>query len=139
MSARKAHLTYRVPYAETDRMGVVYYANYLVYFERARTQLLHDLGLPYRELERRGTGLPVIEAHVDYKAPAEYDDELDLYAWVGWLKNIRLRIDCAVLRNGRLLAEGYTVHACFDLDARRPVRLPPELQDAIRRAHNEDS
>jgi len=61
---RTAQVLYRVPYADTDRLGVVYYANYLVYFERGRGQLMRDAGLPYGELERRGFALPVIEAHV---------------------------------------------------------------------------
>ena len=109
-------------------MGVVYYANYLVYFERARSQLLRDAGLPYGEIERLGLGLPVIEAHVDYKAPARYEDELRVHAWVDSVRSVRLRIDCAVYRGDTLLAEGYTVHACVDLDSGRPQRVPHEIR-----------
>src|SRR5688500_20407446 len=65
----------RVRYAETDKMGVVYYANYFVWFEVGRADLLRSLGWTYREMEHAGVGLPVIEAHCDYHRPARYDDE----------------------------------------------------------------
>jgi len=122
-----AKTTYSVPYADTDQMGVVYYANYLVYFERGRTQLLHDLGFPYKEMEKRGFALPVIEVHVDYQAPAGYDDTLEISAWVAWIKGARLQVNCEVRRDGVRLASGHTVHACLDIPTRRPVRVPPEL------------
>ena len=67
-------MTYRVPYADTDRMGVVYHANYLVYFERGRNEMLRDAGLPYSEMDRRGVIFPVSEAFCRYHAPARYDD-----------------------------------------------------------------
>jgi acyl-CoA thioester hydrolase len=108
-------------------MGVIYYANYLVYFEMARGQLLRDLGFPYSEMERRGFALPVVEAHVTYKAPADYEDLLDIQAWVGWIKGVRLQVNCEVYRGERLLAAGHTVHACIDLATRRPVRVIPEI------------
>ena len=124
---RKAHVCYRVPYAETDQMGVVYYAHYLVYFERARTQLLADLGFPYKQLEESGIALPVIEAHVEYKKPAAYDDSLDIYGWLRRAEGVRIEVRCEVRRDGVMLAEGYTVHACVDRTSGRLVRLPPEI------------
>ncbi len=120
-------IQYRVPYADTDRMGVVYYANYLVYFERLRTQLMEDLGLPYPELEQRGFAMPVVEAHLVYRAGARYDDRLEVRGRLAWIKRARLRVDCEVWRGDRLLAEGYTVHACIDIATGRPVRMPREL------------
>jgi acyl-CoA thioester hydrolase len=125
----KSHLPYTVPYADTDQMGVVYYANFLVYFERARSQLLRDIGFPYKEMERRGFALPVVEAHVDYKAPAGFEDELVISAWVGWVKGVRLQVCCAVHRGDQLLATGHTVHACIDIKTRKPVRVIPEIAD----------
>jgi len=122
-----ATLTYRVPYADTDQMGVVYYANYLVYFERARTELLRLIGLPYREMERRGYGLPVIEAHVEYKSSAGYDDELSITGQLTWAKGVRLRVDCEVFLGKTMLCRGYTVHAFVDLQTMRPTRVIPEL------------
>ena len=124
---KKSHLHYRVPYADTDKMGVVYYANYLIYFEMGRSQLLRDLGFPYTAMEQLGFALPVIEAHVDYRAPAGYDDELDIRAWVSWIKGVRLQVNCEVFCGERLLVSGHTIHACLDLKTRRPVRVIPEL------------
>jgi acyl-CoA thioester hydrolase len=127
MSGYCARLSYRVPYADTDQMGVVYYGNYLTYFERARNELLRDLGLPYSEIERRGFGLPVLSAHVDYKAPARYDDLLEIRGWVGDRRAVRVQVNCAVYRADQLLAEGHTVHAFVELASLRPTRFPPDL------------
>ena len=128
MTTHRACLNYRVPYADTDQMGVVYYANYLVYFERARGQLLRDLDLPYSELEKRGFALPVIEANVQYKSTASYEDELDIGGWFAWVKGARLRIDCEVCCDGKLLAQGHTVHAVVDRQTLKPVRAPDFLR-----------
>ncbi len=68
----------RVRYAETDRMGVVYYANYLVWFEVGRTEWLRETGWTYREMEQEGIALPVIEAHCEYRQPARYDDDIEI-------------------------------------------------------------
>src|SRR5213078_2473527 len=70
--------TLRVRYAETDQMGVVYYANYLVWFEVARADLLRQSGWTYREMEAGGVRLPVIEAHCEYRRPARYDEEIEI-------------------------------------------------------------
>lgn len=123
----KAHLTYEVPYADTDQMGVVYYANYLVYFERVRTRLLQNIGYPYQEMENNGFGLPVLEAHVEYRSPAHYGEILDIYGSVSSVKGARLQIDCEVMHDGRLLACGYTIHVCVDLASKRPRRLPERM------------
>ncbi len=127
MEPYKAHLRYEVPYADTDRMGMVYYANYLVFFERTRTRLLDEVGYPYPEMETDGYGLPVIEAHVQYHKPATYGEFLDFFAWSDSARGTRLRVNCEVRRDGELLASGYTVHACIDLQTKRPVRLPSRL------------
>jgi acyl-CoA thioester hydrolase len=124
-------IPYRVPYADTDQMHVVYYANYLAYFERGRNELLRACGTTYRELEAQGFGLPVAQAHVDYIAPATYDDALTITAWIEGFKGVRLTIRCEVRREGKLLAEGYTVHAFVDLRTMRPARPSPELRQAL--------
>lgn len=128
-------ISYCVPYADTDQMGVVYYANYLVYFERARTALLRDMGLPYRELEARGFALPVIEAHVDYKRSAAYEDVLQILARLAWTGGARLRVECEVRRGETLLARGYTVHACVSRATGRPTRIPDVLTSAAADKH----
>ena len=119
--------TYRVPYADTDQMGVVYYGNYLTLFERCRNELMRSCPMTYREMEAKGLALPVIEAHVDYKRPALYDDLLELRGTVHSAKGCQIRIDVDVLRDGELLAKGYTVHCCINLATKRPTRLPKEL------------
>lgn len=126
----KSILPYQVAYADTDMMGVVYYANYLVFFERARTTLLEDLGYPYRRLEKEGFGLPVIEAHCNYKIPAVYGDRLAIVCWAAGIKGVRLTVRCQVLRGKTLLAEGYTVHCGINLETKRPTQLPDEFRRA---------
>ena len=78
MSAAPSVSRVRVRYAETDKMGVVYYANYLVWFEVGRTDLLRESGWNYREMEKEGYALPVIEAHCTYRESAKYDDDLEV-------------------------------------------------------------
>lgn len=124
-------ISYRVPYADTDQMHVVYYANYLAYFERGRNELLRACGYTYRALEASGFGLPVAEAHVSYHAPATYDDLLEITAWCEGFKGVRLTIRCEVRRDGKLLAEGYTVHALVDLRTLRPARPSADLRAAL--------
>ena len=124
---KKTEIQYRVPYADTDQMGVVYYAHYLVFFERLRNELLRDAGFAYYEIEKQGIMLPVIEAVCRYRNPARYDDMLAITGWVDEIKGAKLKICCEVRRSGELLAEGYTVHACVNLKSRRPVRPPESL------------
>jgi acyl-CoA thioester hydrolase len=88
----RTSIDYRVPYADTDKMGVVYYANYLVYFERLRSELLREAGLPYGELEKTGLALPVIEAVCHYKSPARYDELVQISGVVEEVKGAKLKI-----------------------------------------------
>jgi acyl-CoA thioester hydrolase len=108
-------------------MGVVYYANYLVWFEVARTDLLRNAGWTYREMEEAGFALPVIEAHCSYQQPARYDDELDIETMGSRLSGVRVRFDYRVVRAADAvpLATGHTVHASLD-PAGRPRRLPAQ-------------
>ena len=117
-------------YAETDKMGVVYYANYLVWFEIGRTDWLRETGATYRVLEEDGLGLPVIEAHCEYRAGARYDDEVDICTAARLLSPVRLAFDYEIIRRADavLLASGYTVHAAIDRNG-RPVRLPARVRD----------
>jgi acyl-CoA thioester hydrolase len=103
-------ITLRVNYSETDQMGVVYHANYLVWFDRARTELMRTTGLTYRELEEQGVYLAVSEARIRYTAPARYDDLVDIRCWVRELASRRVTFGYAVTRNstGELLATGET-------------------------------
>ena len=124
--------TVRVRYAETDKMGVVYYANYFVWFEVARTDLLRTMGWSYREMEQAGVSLPVIEAHCEYLRPARYDDELDVKTEGRMLSPVRMEFLYEVVhREGRLTAaSGRTVHAALDR-AGRPCRLPERVREVF--------
>ena len=124
--------TVRVRYAETDKMGVAYYANYFVWFEVARCDLLRALGRTYRDLEARGVMLPVIEARCEYRAPARYDDELEIRTRGALLSPARVAFSYAVRRraDGAALAEGRTVHAAVDLQG-RPRRLPADVRAVL--------
>jgi acyl-CoA thioester hydrolase len=119
----------RVIYGDTDQMGVVYHANYLRYFEFARSEFFRAHGGSYRELERDGVLLPVAEASVTYKAPARYDDLLRVRVRVSELRRASLAFSYEVVREDapeKLLTTGHTVHACTGRDG-RPTRLPEPL------------
>lgn len=129
--------SYRVPYADTDQMGVVYYANYLAYFERARTEMLREAGISYRELEGMGCILPVVEAHCNYHNSARYDDLLTFRSWVLELGRVRLKIGTEVCRKGELLASGYVVLGCIDCN-HRISRLHPKLVEVCQKLMAEE-
>ena len=124
--------TIRVRYAETDKMGVVYYANYFVWFEVARADLLRSLGWSYREMEHAGVALPVIEAHCQYHKGARYDDELDVRAEGRLLSLVRMEFTYQVIRraDALLTASGRTVHAAVAADG-RPCRLPVRIRQVF--------
>jgi acyl-CoA thioester hydrolase len=127
----------RVRYAETDTMGVVYYANYLVWFEVARTDLLREAGWTYRDMEADGYLLPVLEAHCDYRQWAKYDDDLEVRAAGELLSHVRVRFTYQVVRpaDDALLATGHTVHASLDRGG-RPCRLPERVRALFARAQD---
>jgi acyl-CoA thioester hydrolase len=140
----------RVRYAETDQMGIVYYANYLVWFELGRVELLRSLGLAYSRLETdHGCILPVIEATCRYKSPARYDDEILIEARPAMMRGSVLKFAYRILRKApegveqtgeeqTLLAEGETVHVvCDDQLNKKP--LPEKYEAALRAMMQEDS
>ena len=129
---RKVTMEYRVPYADTDQMGVVYYGNYLTLFERARNELMRACGYTYRECEAEGWMLPVIHAELDYKSPAKYDDLLEVTAYVQSAKGVRLEIACEVRRKGeeQILVKGFTRHCFVSTETFRPI-APPERLMAV--------
>lgn len=113
-------------------MGVVYYANYLVWFEVGRADLMRTFGRTYRELEEEGVILPVIEAHCEYKQPARYDEELEIHTTGAVMSPVRMKFLYDVVRraDGVSVASGHTVHAAVDLRG-KPRRLPEELRKAF--------
>jgi acyl-CoA thioester hydrolase len=130
--------TLRVRYGETDQMGVAYHANYLVYMEEGRTRLMAALGCPYSEIERTGVGLVVRKAALRFRAPARYEDELDILTRIARVGGASVTFEYRIERaaDRELACEGSTELACVDLttDA-RPVRmLPDALREILERA-----
>jgi acyl-CoA thioester hydrolase len=121
--------TVRVRYAETDKMGVVYYANYFVWFEVGRTDLLRASGWTYRDMETEGFGLPVIEAQCTYREPAKYDDEIEVRTRGEMLSPVRVKFSYEVVRaaDAATLATGTTVHVTLNRNG-RPCRLPERVR-----------
>ena len=130
---RKIVTEYRVPYADTDQMGVVYYGNYMPLFERARNELMRACGYTYKECEAEGFMLPVVHAEADYKSPAKYDDLLEISAWVQLQKGVRIEIACEVRRKGEeaVLAKGYTRHVFVSTEDFRPCPPPQRFLDSL--------
>ncbi len=119
---------YRVCYADTDQMGVVYYANYFMLFERARTELLRLNGLSYRQIEEQGFMLPVLDAHAKYHRPARYDDLLDVTARVVEFDGLKLKTACEVKRDGVLLVDGDVTLVFLNAQTGRPARPPENIR-----------
>ena len=118
----------RVRYAETDRMGLLHHANYLVYFEQARTELLRQQGLTYRDMEDQGFFLVITNVEVKYKSPAKYDDVLSIQTTVARTTPVRIEHTYEVTCDGRRVAEGKTTLACVDR-AGKLQALPQWFQD----------
>jgi acyl-CoA thioester hydrolase len=121
-------ITIRVRYAETDRMGLLHHAHYLVYFEQGRTELLRSMGYSYRDLEDQGYLLVLTQVEVRYRKPARYDDLLTLRTKVARTRLARIDHRYELLCDGVLLAEGTTTLACVDRDGRVQA-LPDFLRE----------
>ncbi|MFA6142238.1 MAG: thioesterase family protein [Candidatus Omnitrophota bacterium] len=118
----------RVRYQETDNMGVVYYSNYLVWFEIARTEYFRALGLVYRKLEEKGIYLMVAAISCKYKSPAKYDDIVRMQAWISELKNSSLKFEYKLFVGDKLIATGDSIHV-FTNSEGRPRRIPEEVRN----------
>lgn len=126
-------MDFRVAYADTDRMGVVYYANYLILFERGRTELLRGLGLRYRDFEETlKVFLPAVEAHLDYKSPARYDDLLNIRTWVSQLGGASITFSYEVVNkeSGKIVTRGMSRHP-FVNNEWKPVPIPEGVKAAL--------
>ena len=120
-------LAVRVRYAETDRMGLLHHANYFVYFEMGRTELLRKRGMTYREMEDAGSLLVIVDLGCKYKRPAYYDDLLTLRTAVERVTHVKIVHKYELRRDGLLLAEGHSTLACVDREG-RPQALPESLK-----------
>jgi len=126
----------RVRYAETDQMGVVYHANYLIWFEVGRVEYIRQLGLDYKSMEREeGCGIAVVDVSVRYKAPARYDDELVVQTRLIMARGALIRFAYRIVRaeDGMLLCEGETVHVVVDTEMKKRS-LPQKYADRFAEA-----
>lgn len=119
-----------VRYAETDQMGVAYYATYPIWFEVGRTRLMAARGLPYGKVEARGVILPVSETYYRLLAPARYEDAIDIETWIARLESRRVTFGYRIRRDDTLIAEGWTRLICVDTSF-RPHRFPAWLVTAM--------
>lgn len=127
----------RIRYKDTDRMGVVYYGNYLTFFEVARAEFMRDLGLPYSRMEAEGYSLVVIEAVAKYHANVDYDALVSVMTRLSAPGRVRIRFDYRVLdEGGKLLVDGHTVHACIGKHM-KPIRIPSHLEKIIQEKGHE--
>ncbi len=120
----------RVIFGDTDQMGVVYYANYLRFFEASRAAFLRSFGKSHADLDAWGVALPVVEAQCTYKLPARYEDLLHVHVTVSEVRAASLRFAYRVMRGADLLAEGMTRHAVIGPDG-RPRAMPPEFRAIV--------
>jgi acyl-CoA thioester hydrolase len=126
---RRCNVTsYRVIYGDTDKMGIVYYANYLRWFEGGRSEFLRACSVPYGDIEARGIHFPVVEANCRYANPARYEDLILIETRLGSLSRASLVFTYRILRDGEdaPLASGYTRHACINA-AGKVLRIPTDL------------
>ena len=118
----------RIRYKDTDRLGVVYYGNYLTFFEVGRAELMRSLGMPYSKLEAEGLSLVVTEAAAKYHGNVGYDALIAVKTAVSEARGARVRFEYRVLsEEGSLLVTGHTVHACVN-PGKKPCRIPSELK-----------
>ena len=125
--------TCRVRYGDTDKMGYVYHANYFRWFEMGRSEMFRHLGIPYKSIESKGYFLPLSEVHCKFDFPSQYDDLLVIETSLDSKVKAGMKFDYRVFSEDgkRVLAKGYTIHACINRDG-RVVRPPAFLLKAIK-------
>lgn len=122
----------RVLYRDTDKMGVVYHANYIVFYEAARNEMFRAIGLPYTLLEKMNIVMPIVEVESKYKAPAYYDDLLTVRSTIKELPAARAVVEYEVFNEvGTLLNTGKTVLGYVNTERMRPCRAPKEFLDEL--------
>ncbi len=135
-SSHSVETRLRVRYAETDQMGVVYHANYFIWFEVGRVELLRQLGFSYRDMEEHdGCAIAVIDARCRYKAPARYDEEIIVRTRFSLLRESLIQFEYELVRatDGSVLAEGDTTHIVVDREMKKTA-LPEKYKNAFRAA-----
>lgn len=124
--------SFRVRYAETDQMGVVYHGNYAQYFEMGRVEWLRAMGITYKSMEDNGIMLPVISLHIDYKKSALYDDLLTVHTHLKSKPMVKIEFDYTLINEaGQLLATGNTVLAFMDKNTGSPIKCPDYILEKL--------
>jgi acyl-CoA thioester hydrolase len=125
--------TLRVRFCETDLMGIVHHATYLVYFEAGRVEWLRRRGITYADWTTRGVQVPVASAEVQYRAPSRFDDLLAIETTLTKVRAVSLDYTYRITRDATLVAEGFTRLACIDGDGKL-LRIPEEIREQLMRA-----
>ena len=121
----------RVPYADTDQMGMVYYANYLKFLEEARTEYLAERGISVKELSQHGTLFVVARQEIDYKFPAFYGDSLQINTKIGNIGGVRIEFQYEIKnQNGQIISKAKTILVCVDKDL-KPKAIPEEVRKLL--------
>jgi acyl-CoA thioester hydrolase len=126
----------KVRFSETDAQGVAHHAAYLDWLEVARVEYLAQIPGGYQGLRDQGIEATTLEAHVRYRAPARFDDELVIRARCGDVRGARFRFDYVIERDGEPIADGWTTHACVNAQTLRPTRLPEPLKADLERVES---
>ena len=127
----------KVRFSETDAQGVAHHAAYLDWLEVARVEYLAQIEGGYQGLRDQGIEATTLEAHVRYRAPARFDDELVIRTRCGDVRGARFRFDYLIERDGEPIADGWTTHACVDAQTLRPTRMPERLKAELARLESE--
>jgi len=123
--------TFRPLYQQTDKMGVVYYANYFLFFEAGRVEYMRQLGLSYKKLEdEHSLAMPVVEAYCRYRKSALYDDILEIHTTAERSGKAKVKFNYRIVRDNELIAEGWTVHPIMDMKGRL-VKIPDEIEKLL--------
>jgi acyl-CoA thioester hydrolase len=124
-------ISIRVRYAETDAMNFVYYGNYATYFEVARVELMRKLGLSYRAIEEMGVWMPVIDFHIQYFKPAQYDDEVTIQVKVDTMPSVKMIFHYESFVDGTCINRAETTLVFVDAQSKKPQRCPEILLEKI--------
>lgn len=120
-----------VRFAETDAQGIAHHAEFLVWFELTRIEYLRRFRGGYRTLRDEGVDALTLEGYVRYRLPARFDDRLTIHARCTDVRGARFRFEYEIERDGEIVADGWTTHACVSVGDHRPTRVPPWLAEAI--------
>ena len=125
-------ISFRVRYAETDQMGIVYYGNYAQYLEMGRVEWLRSLGVSYKWMEEKGVMLPVISLKIDYKSSARYDDLITVRTRLKKTPTVRIEFDYTILNeNQEILVEANTVLVFMDSHRKKPIKCPDYILERL--------